>query len=121
VELLGGALAWPAGCLIAVGALEADEQPVLPGDRGEVAVGIGVELKAGGLLVERGQRPGSGQSSVIAVSFMFRGISGSVGESGAGSLRLCGFVLTQPHGTREWTPFRIAHHSGRQPMQHAVA
>ena len=43
-----------------VGSLEADEEPVLEGEAGEVGGGLRVELEAGGLLVERGQRSGVG-------------------------------------------------------------
>jgi hypothetical protein len=61
VELLRHhALGWPGRCLVVVGSLEADEEPVLAGEPGEIVARVRVELEAGGLMVERGQCPGVG-------------------------------------------------------------
>jgi hypothetical protein len=55
VELLWHALPWPARRLVAVGSLEADDEPVLAGEPGEVVARPRVEFEAGGLLIERCQ------------------------------------------------------------------
>ena len=60
VELLWHALTRPTRCLVAVNALEADEQAVLASEPGEIAVRARVEFKAHGLPVERGQGHGIG-------------------------------------------------------------
>ena len=94
--LMGHALVRPTGRPVAVGPLEADEEPVLAGEPGEIVAGLGVELEAGGLLVERGQRHGvraverdrgvpyPGRSFALVLPVLIRSARVRSGASGRG-------------------------------------